>query len=196
MRTYDEFAPRDCTFYIDMHLGAPHAEELDKLLIDIAHDEDAYILGDFMDTKNTLREKLEEAVRTFEAMISRMGGRYVTGNHEQSMCNLFHIVRGNLLIHGDFLYYSIKTFKKKRTAKRKGKSKIGWYASKVRRFFSPKNRGKKIPDSILAKAVVLAKQYDCHTIRFGHKHPSRILEYRVDGVTVVCYPKGINKDKM
>jgi predicted phosphodiesterase len=177
-------------FLTDTHFNAPHSldEQLKYAQVD-------YYLGDIYDTKNTLKENFESAVKEEREFFAKNFDKYLNGNHDGILgADTYKIIIANgqrvLLCHNyEFLNEEIWKQYYNEKCLYKGIGKLRWNALKFfHKHFGNGNLSKQNIDD----AAELALGYNCQVIIFGHVHPKETVDTFSGKVRVVCLRRGSN----
>lgn len=170
-------------FYADTHLYG-----INSVDIIFNFSEDVYLLGDIVDLRNCSHNRLFEAQETHASILKKLGERYISGNHELDFENLFLVVDGIYMTHGDYLCWGKKKavhFRKER----KGRSNIERLFSKIWDYvyrMLPIIVNKKLCERAYAEAT----RNSCHTVILGHMHPRKLISIIYRGITIYILPQG------
>jgi predicted phosphodiesterase len=181
------------TIFSDMHFFSPYA--LDMAL---TFEENTIFLGDIFDLKYA-REILLPVVRdSIDQLMSRVGARYLPGNHElgaMQETDWIFIENGILFTHAHkSICWSDELVKKWEHELEEGKNTLGRTITKIEYFFweKPSHTPKQ---KYIANALSLAAKYNCHTVVFGHTHIKRIFDQtypneRGEAIRIINVPRG------
>lgn len=179
------------TFFVDCHIGMWNAKcekELPKLTRDQVVAENMYSLGDNYDLHYCSKQnlsRLESLLNTSKVIFK---GRHVSGNHCcQGITSDYALspCKGILFTHGDIAEFGIAKALELRCKPRAVKASI-W--KKLGYFFHGS-----IPDCMKDGLVQMAHSYQCKVIVAGHSHTGKIFDKVIDGVRVICLPRGKTK---
>lgn len=177
------------TIYSDCHIGVPPQRCAD--LVNITHETvekiNAYSLGDNFELKNCENKDLSRLLTAYENHKLKFMGRFVSGNHCcAGYSNDYNLIVGDVLLtHGDLpLWGNSKAFDF-RNKKRGGG--FGWI-NKI-----ALNNNGSISKSESKELAAYAKKNSCKVIIIGHVHPAKVFDQMVDGVRVICVPRGMTQ---
>lgn len=173
------------TFYTDLHLYSKYFHEPKPPMAAISiEQENAYLLGDILEGKNCEPQDLHQLKIDQQVMARAYKGRSVRGNHDGQFPGIDDIILpgGILLTHGDLVLWDDAKARKFR-AERMGQGS-GW----KQKIFSMWHGS--VSNSEAKLAATYAKARGCSTVVFGHVHPKVKFEKFVDGVNVICLPRG------
>ena len=174
-------------FYADNHFFG-----VDPIEDELEFGDNIYYMGDNVDVKNTLKSKVFEAQEFVAELEKNAGDHYISGNHELNHRNMEHVTEdGIYLTHGDIFSYgeegAIEWRKKKA-----GKSKWWRCARGMQSKYKRKEGvGDKVGNEKFKEACIKkAKEFGCHTVVIGHRHPKRLLKEVYKGITIYVLPRG------
>lgn len=175
------------TFYSDNHFYG-----VDPIEDPLEYGDNIYYMGDNVDVKNTLKSKLFEARELVAKIQKYAGDNYISGNHELMHFNMEHVTEdGVYLTHGDIFSYGWEGAIAWRN-KKAGKSKWWRCARGVQKKYKRKEGvGDKVGNTKFKEACLKkAKEFGCHTVVIGHRHPKRLLKEVYKGITIYVLPRG------
>lgn len=171
--------------YNDIHLFG-----VDEMLLDISYADNVILAGDIVDLVNCKKSEVPLAKEKFNYLMAKFGPRYVTGNHEASLVNLFFKKDNVLFTHGDLVFWDDNRVYEFRT-KTPGASFfkrnfISKPINALRRHF------RELDDTAIAKAKKMLIEHECDTIVMGHKHYVDVLDEKYDWGRIIVLPRGKN----
>jgi metallophosphoesterase superfamily enzyme len=179
--------PRELyNIYTDNHIGVPMQKcpELETMLAELVTQQNAISLGDNFELKNCEKKDLPRLIKSYQEHKQKFAGRFVSGNHDcQGYSNDYTLtINGILFAHGDIILWGNKKAFDFRS------NKMGGGFSFINKIAL--NRNGSISNSEAKELSAYAKKYNAHTIVIGHVHPAKIFDQNIDGVRVVCCPRG------
>jgi len=174
-------------FYSDNHFFGVDPIE-DKL----EYGANVYYMGDTVDVKNTLKKKVFEAQELVAEIQKNAGENYISGNHELMTFNMEHVTDdGVYLTHGDIFSYGYEGALKWRT-KKAGKNRWWRMGRGLQRKYKRKEGvGNKVGNAEFKEACFKkAREFGCHTVVIGHKHPKKLQKESYKGITIYVLPRG------
>lgn len=172
------------TIYTDLHIGNKYGEM--NILPNnpiIIEQQNAIALGDIYDVKNCEKNNLENILKKCEAFSALYKDRMVSGNHDPKTGPLELIKDGHILfVHGDLVLWDMAKVNAFRA------EVPGQGCGLIQRIAAARNGklGKK--DKKLLSDYAKMRKVNC--ICIGHVHPSKLIDENVDGIRVICFPKG------
>jgi len=174
-------------FYSDCHFFG-----VDPVEDPLEYGDHIYYMGDIVDVKNSLKKNLFEAKELVAKIQKYAGDHYISGNHELMTFNMEHITAdGIYLTHGDIFSYGWDGALEWRK-KEAGKGKCWRFVRGLQKNYSRKEGvGTSVGSTKFKQACVeKAKEFNCHTVIIGHRHPKRLLKEVYEGITIYVLPRG------
>lgn len=175
------------TIITDTHEGSPYLKTgviipKDKATIE---KNNIWLLGDIKERKNCAASDLLAINSDFEKLQLAYGERYIIGNHEVMGSNSprYAIADGHIcMAHGDYVLWGDSKANDFRNNKAGGDSGF------IQKMLAKKNGS--ISNSEAKQLAQYAKNLNCDIICIGHVHPSKLFDQMVNGVRVLCFPRG------
>lgn len=175
------------TFYTDTHVYSKYLGM--NILPTTAEQvvvENAYFLGDIVEGKNAEPEDCSEMKNYYENLRKLAAGRIVLGNHDGRFIGVDNItIDGKILItHGDRVLWKRKKSDEFRAERQCQGS--GWVQGSLA------NRNGSISKSEAKQLADYARAFGMKIIVIGHVHPATRFDQMVNGIRVICLPRGKN----
>lgn len=175
------------TIMTDLHEGSPYL----KTGVIVPHDKatiekkNIWLLGDIKERKNCSSGDLLAINSDFEKLQLVYGERYILGNHEVSgsSSSRYTIADGHIcMAHGDYILWGEQKANEFRNNKAGGDSGF------IQKMLAKRNGS--ISNSEAKQLAQYAANLGCDVICIGHVHPSSLFDKTVNGVRVLCFPRG------
>ncbi len=142
-------------------------------------------VGDIYDKANCLKKDLPQVEKEISELQEMAGSRYISGNHELLPKSKPYIVP-NLVafIHGDEVLWS----KEKSEEFRSKKPCDSGITRTVKKLWANKHGSISSDEAMLL--VNYAKRLGVSAIVCGHVHPKQMYDSRINGIRVICVPRG------
>lgn len=175
------------SFYADTHIGSKYlGKDILPETSAVMLQENAYDLGDSFEIKNAEPSQCYAIKSAWETHKKLFVGRFVSGNHsvDRGAGPINQIIDGHILLtHGDYPLWDTK----KRTEFRNEKSCQG--SGFIQKMLATNNGS--ISNSEARELAAYAKKFKgVDTIVIGHVHPKIVFNKIVDGIRVICVPRG------
>lgn len=173
------------TFYADTHVFSKYLSMwILPTTTEQIFGENAFFLGDIVEAKNAEKNQCAEMKEYFRRFSEISKNRMVLGNHDGSFQGVDDIlVDGHILItHGDRFLWTKKHSERFRNEKQCQGSGL------IQKILS-KHHGS-VSNREASDAAEYARLRGADTIVFGHVHVDRKLDKIVNGIRVICLPRG------
>lgn len=175
------------TIYSDLHEGSkylalPIAVPRD---LEVIKTRNIYLIGDIKERKNCEPSALGMVDADYHALHNIYGARYIDGNHEvMGSGGARHLIIDAhiCLAHGDWQLWDLDKVIDFRN------EKAGQGSGFIQKIIAGKNGS--ISNSEAKQLADYARRINCNVIVIGHVHPKRVFDEMVNGVRVICVPRG------
>lgn len=173
------------TFYTDTHVYSPYLSmKITPTTADQVIKENAYFLGDIAEGKNAESKDCFAMKAFYNDLRSIAAGRIVLGNHDGRFQGVDNItVDGKILMtHGDRVLWDRKKSDKFRAEAQCQGSGMIQKALAGRNGSISNSEGKQL--------AAYAKAFGMKIIVIGHVHPKVKFDQIINGIRVICLPRG------
>jgi predicted phosphodiesterase len=175
----------------DLHVYGPHELDNARELIKQSFD---FALGDIFDIKNCPKKLYGEAFIAEKKFYGKNFSNCVEGNHDKYYCRPYLTMREYpiMLTHGHLFLYDEARLKEITEEKYKYNG-IGVLRYNAVKLFHKLYSYGNLSNADMKKAAAFARAKNCTTIIFGHVHPEKVIDKIVDGVRIICLPRGYSE---
>lgn len=177
------------TIYTDCHIGSKYLEKnILPTTIEQVEAENSFSIGDNYELKNAEKSNILKLNLLYIQHMNLFNGRFCSGNHDlgrdKNYFNLVKEIGGKtvLFTHGDFPLWGEKKSMDFRN------EKAGQGSGLIQKFLSSHTGG--LSKGEKKQLSDYANKYGADVLCCGHLHVKHVFDEAVNGVRIICCPRG------